>query len=254
MTYYILKTEVEPTVVGVMHGAGQLKGNPLYEKENAWRDDIFLYSPNKPIDSWKNWVKHELFAPKAIVGQILQKKAKKTDYIGDDGNLMGFYVNHKLKNILESCNLPNHRFITTTIIEEKTGKENNDYYRFVYDMETGEHNVDFAKCEYDLKYHKQKFGDDFDVNIQNYEDYLKVYYETGSAVKVSKLVFNKNFDSELDLFGCQFLTLEKSYISERLKQKIERANITGCKISAVDSGRMLAEILGNKVVELVFTK
>jgi hypothetical protein len=99
MTYYILKTEVEPTVVGVTHGAGQLKGNPLYEKENAWRDDIFLYSPNKPIDSWKNWVKHELFAPKAIVGQILEKKAKKTDYIGDDGNLMGFYVTRSTKAI-----------------------------------------------------------------------------------------------------------------------------------------------------------
>ena len=247
MRYYILKTDVDPIVVGVTHGAGQFTGSKNYSELNVWTNEVMLQSKN----NYRVWAEHILYAPKPHYGLLLEKKAKKTDYIGDN-NMRGFYVNEKLKSILESCHLPNHRFIPTTIIEEKTGNENNEYYRFVYDMETGEHTVNFAKCEYDLKRHKQNFGSDFEIAINNYEDYMQVFYDTGSAVKVSKLVLNKKFDNELDLFGCQFLTLETSYISERLKQKIEAANITGCKILAVDSGRMLAELLGEKVVEIVF--
>jgi hypothetical protein len=246
MTYYILGREVEPKIVGVTHGAGQLGGVKNYYELNAWIETV----KESAKHNIRTWVKHELYAPKAINGLILEKKAKKTGYIGDN-NMRGFYVNEKLKAILESCHLPNHRFIPTTFLEEKTGNEINEYYRFVYDMETGERTVDFAKSAYDLRYHRRNFGEDFTVNIQTYEDYMNVFYETGSAVGVSKLVFNQNFDQELDIFGMQFLG-SKDYVSERLLKKMEAAKITGYEAISPERAKRRADFLGDSYTELIF--
>jgi hypothetical protein len=166
--------------------------------------------------------------------------------------MRGFYVNEKLKGILEDSHLPNHNFIPTVFTDEKTGQPIEGYYRFVYDMETGEHTVDFSKCQYDLTYLRRKMGENFTLNIKTYEDYLNVFYETGSAVDVSKIVFNKNFDRELDIFGTQFLTMKSAYISERLLKKMEEGNITGYDAISPERAKRRAENLGDVYCELVF--
>lgn len=247
MIYYILKKEIEPKIVGVTHGAGQLKGSTNFEVINSWMFNL----SDKAKKNANIWAKHELFAPKAEIGIILEKKAKKTDYIGDN-NMRGFYINEKLKKILEDSHLPNHNFIPTIFTDEKTGQPIEGYYRFVYDMDTGENTVNFVQSEFDLKYHKQKLGNDFDVNIKSYGDYLKVFYDTGSAVDVSKLVFNKNFDKNLDIFGTQFLTMKSAYISDRLLKKMEEANITGYDAISPERAKRRAENLGDGYCELVF--
>ncbi|MVM36265.1 hypothetical protein GO755_40025 [Spirosoma sp. HMF4905] len=247
MIYYQLGKNVDPKVVGVSHGAGQLKVSNTFNELNKWHYEIFH---QKPQESWKNWAKYELYAPKTLVGLILEEGAKLTDFI-DDG-LRGFFVNDRLKAILEEAHLPNHKFLPTIFTKEKTGQPVEGYWHFVYDMETGENTVNFSQSEYNLKYHKQKFGEDFTVSINTYQDYMNVFYQTGRAIATSLLVFNSSFDQELDIFGTQFLSTQKAYISERLFKRWQEANITGYIARLPAESRLRAERLGLNHCELVF--
>jgi hypothetical protein len=246
MTYYQLTDSVEPKIVGVTDGAGQTIYNNEFIKKNKWYDDLFFGDEIK--EKLWSWARITKFA-KPLIEIPMEKKSKHTDYIGF--SIRGFAVNNKLREILESSHLPkNHKFLETTFVQKD--KIVDGYWWFVYDMETGEQTVDFAKCEYDLRYHKRKLGENFTVNIQTYQDYMNVFYETGSAVGVSKLVFNQNFDQELDLFGMQFLS-SKNYISEPLLKKMEAAKITGYEAISPEKAKRRAELFGdNNYTELIF--
>lgn len=246
MTYYQLTDTVEPKIVGVTDGAGQTLYNDDFITKNKWYDDIFFGELKE--ERWKVWTKITQYAY-PLKEVPLEKKAKYTDYIGF--SFRGFVVNNKLREILESSHLPqNHKFLETTFVQKD--KIIDGYWWFVYDMETGEKTVDFAKSEYDLSYHKRNYGEDFTVTIHTYQDYMNVFYETGSAVGVSKLVFNENFDQELDLFGMQFLG-SKNYVSERLLKKMEAAKITGYEAISPERAKRRAELFGDSnYTELVF--
>jgi hypothetical protein len=246
MTYHIIKYNSEPKVVGVTDGAGQahIQVGDFLER-NPWYKSLFWGDAGR--DSWKIRAEITKYA-QPLQGVFMEKKAKHTDYIGF--LYRGFVVNDRLREVLESSHLPkNHRFLETTFIQKN--KIIDGYWWFVYDMETGEHTVDFSQCEYDLRYHKRNFGEDFKVNIQTYQDYLNVFYETGSALCVSKLVFNENFDNELDLFGMQFLG-SNNYVSERLLKKMEVAKIAGYEAISPERAKRRAEVLGDSCTELIF--
>lgn len=251
MKYLILKDDVEPKVVGVKDGTGQLELDKRLDRlYNDWDYNIFIKLPQEDKkNAWKLKLKHETYALKPLEGLVFKKGAKKTDYIGE--GLLGFYVNEKLKTILESSHLPNHRFIKTPFIEEKTGKIIDEYWRFVHDLETGEEIVDFEKSEFNFKYHKRNFGEDFYKEVNSYEDYMNVFYETGTAPLVTKLVFNKNFDRELDFFKTIFLS-PRTYISERLLNRMQEAGITGYSVMTLEKDKMRSEVLGDVHTELVF--
>lgn len=250
MKYYILSKEVEPKIVGIKDGSGQLNIDDRLDKlYNEWDYNIFIKLPKEDKDWWKVWSKHELYALKPLEGLIFRKGAKKTDYIGE--GLRGFYVNEKLKNILESSHLPSHRFIKTPFIEEKTGKIIDEYWRFVYDLDTGENTVDFKKSEFDFRNYYGDFGENFSRDISSYEDYMNVYTDTRRGLRASKLVLNERFDRELDFLTFTFLT-PSLYISERLLIKMQDAGITGYSIMTLEKDKMRSEILGDIHTELVF--
>ncbi|ACU07355.1 hypothetical protein FIC_00903 [Flavobacteriaceae bacterium 3519-10] len=251
MNYYILSKEVEPKIVGVKDGGGQLGVDSRLDTiYNDWYNNIFFKLPREDKhNAWKLKLKHETYALKPLEGLVFKKGAKKTDYVGE--GLLGLYVNEKLKTILESSHLPNHRFIKTPFIEEKTGKIIDEYWRFVHDLETGEDTIDFEKSEFNFKYHKRNFGEDFYREVNSYEDYMNVFYETGTAPSVSKLVLNENFDKELDFFKFQFLS-SNMYVSERLLNKMQEAGITGYSVMTLEKDKMRSEVLGDVHTELIF--
>ncbi|MFN8353181.1 MAG: hypothetical protein U0Y10_01940 [Spirosomataceae bacterium] len=250
MTYFIIKYDSEPKVVGVNDGAGQfhIEGNDFLER-NQWFKSIFYDAAQNGKDWWKPWAEITNYA-QPLYELFMEKKSKHTDFMCSPAFMRGFIVNNKLREVLEYSHLPQrHKFLETTFVQN--GKIVDGYWWFVFDMETGEHTVDFAKCEYDLRYHKRKFGEDFTVSIQSYQDYLNTFYETGSAVRVSKLVFNQYFDRELDIFGTQFLS-SKDYISERLLKKFEAAKITGYVAISAERAKRRAEFLNESYCELIF--
>ena len=80
---------------------------------------------------------------------------------------------------------------------------------------------------------------------------MNVFYETGTAPSVSKLVFNINFDKELDFIRTIFLS-SSMYISERLLTKMQEAGITGYTVMTLEKDKMRSEVLGDVHTELVF--
>lgn len=218
----------------VLTGSSDSKITGIRNEHNqTWFDDTFLKShqtykkifyKNDSWDNswWENWTTWNKYGM-VLKDVKMEKTSKHTDYLSS-GLRRGFFVSQAFREVLESCNLPNHNFFEITFIQGK--KIVDGYWWFCFDYETGENTVDFSKCEYNLRDHKRTFGENFSVNIQSYQDYLNVFYETGRAVKVTELVFNSNFNSELDIFGTQFLT-NQVYISENLHKKLQEQNITG---------------------------
>ena len=65
------------------------------------------------------------------------------------------------------------------------------------------------------------------------------------------MVFNANFDINLDFWGCRFLSL-KNYISESLLKAIEEKKITGVRTINKTLAKRRAEFLGDSYCELIF--
>ncbi len=248
MQYFELKADVEPKVIGLVKGIRQLTGSDLYLTENQWHKEIFHVLPR--IDRknwWKNWASYKQYAAHPLVGLELQKKGKLTDYM--EFNIRGFYVSEKLKNILEESHLPPHVFQPTVITSLKTGEPIHGYYWFAYDYDWGDETIDFSKSEFTTDKHEAKYGKKFTVN--SYDDYINVFYETGEALSARKIVFNQNFDWELDLVAVQFM-LTRTYISERLLKKWQGAGIIGYIARSPEVVKASAEKFNDIYSELVF--
>jgi hypothetical protein len=225
MKYFEYSADYDPITIGVTHGAGQFSMGVEFDKNHPWYDDIFFTNPRINKDWWKIWSKMPEYGNK-LIGLKMDKKAKHTDIMDTAGFMRGFIVSERLRNILESFNLPNHKFFETNFIQNKTII--NEYWWFCYDMETGETTVDFVNSEFDIAYHFKEYGKEYFVS--SYEEYINVFYQTGEALKAKKLVFNQNFNSQLDVFGTQFLSNRKAYMSERLLNQMNSYRITGYRV------------------------
>jgi len=221
--YYELSNEYEPSIIGVTDGVSQAYIDEKFVERNLWYKNIFFENIKVTKDWWKIWANlsqyggetHEVF---------MGEKAIHTDFIG--GLLRGFFVNDKLKSILETAHLPRHKFFKATFNQE--GKTVDGYWWFIYDLDDGSETVDFEKSEFDLDYHFKTFNKHF--TIKTYHNYISAFYETGAAIKATKLVFKENFNKQLDIWGCQFLSLRGAYISENLLKKFQEHKIVGYRI------------------------
>ncbi|MDR6194074.1 hypothetical protein [Siphonobacter sp. SORGH_AS_0500] len=223
-TYKTLRNEVDPKIVGVKHGAGQgfldeefYSNHPLYK-------DLFIYNDRWPLDIWKKWASWKEYGQQLRNIQ-LYNSARKTDILYIAGLRRGLIVSERVINILNDFNLPDHNYFDITL--NKNGEIISGYKWLCFNLEIGEHTVNFQKCSYNFKYLISKgFTNYKKSDIKNYEDYISIYNETGSAVLVNDLILNKNFNNQLDLWVTQFLT-SKIYISNRLIDALEAHNISG---------------------------
>ena len=247
--YFQFHFYLDRKIVGCLDGLGQLRGDII--SQNPWFAEIFTSKSHMTAQErvFKS-IRIEDFAKKPLDGLVFDKNGKFNDILKYGGN-QGFFLNSKLKGILETCHLPNHKFIKTEILSEKTNRPiDYDYYWFVYDLDTGEKTVNFERSDFEIDKHEQKFGKRF--TIDNYKDYLNVFYETGQAIRPRKLVFSKNFDKELDIFCLHFLTNPRSYISERLLNKLKDAGIVGHKVYSPDEQKQRAAKFNDVYLEMIW--
>lgn len=216
MKYYDLIGSSEPKIIGVRNGVhqGEIKWKK-FKNKNSEKEIInyFIQRMTKSLDRIED-ISFEIEYVEAY------KMAKMTDFFKFTPALYGisFFVSEKARNLLSKYNLPVHAYLPVNIYQnEKLYKYWALYIPQFYNHEY----LVFNKCVFDKGY---VFNEDF-VTFETYEEYNKVGY-----LRTEKVVFSDKINKELDLFRSLFVA--KDYIiSNRLRQSIEDAGITGLSIS-----------------------
>lgn len=221
--YSELTYSIDPKIVGPINGLPQLNMGPEFMDINKWYNDIFMSGSNNK-DSWKKRSTmtkngHDIFDIE------IKKTAKVTDIMIVSIGI-GLFVNDRAKKILEQFNLPNHRYYNTNFTKHNTNTDK--YWWLVYDLETGKNTVDYSESIFDLSWHQTNFKNHMTIN--SYDDYMNLYHESGRAAIAKKIVLNQNFDTNLDLWGFQFHSMNDKYISEKLASCLVESRINGFDI------------------------
>lgn len=219
--YFEIHESIDPKIVGVRDGLGQVGIDMDFRVNNQWYVELFG-GQDASEDRWRKWMKMPDYG-NVLQKLTLYKNAKLTDFIDIAGSLRGYIVSDKLKNVLENLNIPRNKYFEASFIRNK--EIISGYWWLLYDLDDGEETVDFSKSEFNFAWHEQQYGKGFRVNT--YQEYINLLYETGRAAQAIKLVFNKNFNQSLDMWGTQFLSMRKGYVSQRLLDTFRRQGITG---------------------------
>lgn len=160
----------------------------------------------------------------------LKYHAKVTDVLTSlsCGNF-NFLVSERFKQLLEEANLAGHIFFKASVMQKE--KELRYYMLTLLTDEKVLGYIDYAKS----KFRETEYGFKYvgPITINSYKHFRELFEAAANTifdVTSEKLIMAEDFDRSLDMFT--FKTFDrKVYISEKLKRKIEEANITGVEIS-----------------------
>ncbi len=225
MKYYTIFLSADPTIIGVNNGLYQAKydkdcfaSTELYEKFYNFFYDLNYYQ------------KLEKFSHVNIdIKKIhLLNKAKVTDVMGVFPSIphVRFLISEKLKNIFIQFQLQKNLIFETILINKKNGT--NYLYYFFYLPILSSETIILEKSElYTRKvyYDRSQFKTEDTIHkIKSKEHYQELNYSLLSP-RFSKICISsvyKNYDLiDID---------EYIFISETLKEKIEKEKITGLNI------------------------
>jgi hypothetical protein len=223
MAYFRLTWSIDPKIVGVKEGVGPCYLDENFYQRHAWYAQLFLpQAPPLPTDSW--WRPRASMPANGgpLIHIPMEKKARHTDFIDFAGFQHGCLVNDRLRDLLEHAQLPVHCYFPASF--RQVDREITGYWWLCYELETGAH-IDFTRSEFALARHEQIHKKAF--SIDSYADYLQVIRETGEAVPATKLYLTSDFNQDLDIWGTQFLSTVKGYISSKLLREFTQQRITG---------------------------
>jgi hypothetical protein len=219
MKYYVINYDRDPRITGIRSGASPSRIVANLFNDKLWLDD-FLYGENSGF-------RRGDFPDKdfKLEGMPLDKPAKHTDFISVAAILNGFIINEKVRRILDTCILPPHKYYEVTFDQAGTSVEG--YYWLYYNLFDGSKYINYQRSIFDTTEEELILGRK--PTIANYNDYISLTKQMNRGVGVEKIVFNKTFDSELDLFGMRFWG-SRNYVSDRLKYKLEEHGIVGYEL------------------------
>jgi hypothetical protein len=146
----------------------------------------------------------------------------------DINSTFGFVLSPKAKAIFEQFELPNHRFFPLQVVFEN---KPHDYYFLLLSQEN-------QPINYEASTFVNMWNEDEEVSISNYQDLLEftpskngkeAFYST-AEVEETKIVF----DNELDLYSAVTNTNTFFYVSERLKEAIEKGKLSGVLLNKAE--------------------
>lgn len=253
MNYFILKCNGDPEVTGIRDGSNQSWFTDEFWEKNP-KIQNFLFGSDRELS-------HRGLVPDFDVelkNMFLAPKAKHTDSIWTGALLNGFIVSTRLRHLLEKFNLPSHQYYPVTFEQYSTKTKSfievGDYWWLYLTKETGEHTVDFTECTFDWDYHARCSGLPKKViPINSYQDYINAFLNYPPALSPTKLVFNENFDRQLDLWSARFLGVQ-TYVSDRLWQAILSDGITNLEIRTIEQAKRIQKVTGVPYTELVFNE
>lgn len=173
---------------------------------------------------------------KEIKYLILDKKASLADILDAEMLcLSGLLMNNKSKEVFFQYNLPLHKYYSA-LIKDSAGNVFPYYWLQTSKERDMISYIDFNVTQFYIQ--KDMLGLDkepIDIRSIVELDSAKNHLKLGQGIKISKLVLNKGFDQlDIDLFKVSRLSIDW-IISERLKEALENANITGISIKPADN-------------------
>jgi hypothetical protein len=161
---------------------------------------------------------------------VVQAKAKLTDLLSTAPITGGFLISDNLKSILEYYNLPLHKFFLASISYRK-GFYNFHWLHLVSNL------TEFIDYPNSIFFVYQNYRHNLGyVEIKSEEDYTlkkdklkKDNPDKTITIWIEKIKFLADFKNDLDLFKIGIFD-NNWYITERLRNAIFAANITGCEI------------------------
>ncbi len=214
MKYFILESSLNQKIVGKIPQVKKVIHNC-----HVWDNPNFIERfPYKKTDK-----------EPILSNAVLYAKAKQTDLIEVGGigfSLGSAVISYKLKKILEQFNCFGVQFFSTHIIH-KNEKIYSYWQTHIYDIPYDF--VDFKNTDILLK--------DIDKNnkpIQNYLEKMdkKGFLDMAASMKYPKMLFLKNISfnnkMNIDFFFLRYSEGDSyGIISEKLKNEIERQELTG---------------------------
>ncbi len=241
------------------------------------------YWKNKPDFSLNDYIKENNRYPKEIPDLKLETRI----YDDPDFNALNdfifgpvdkFCITEKVKNILLESNLPEHRFFNVDVfLPRKRKKVSENYYAFHYDfyhisdiLDT----IDYEKTEILITNKNNAITE----SVKNSIDIINLPLRNGQLIKQieelsatkklaeknktqieilennflsfnkpEEIVFNNKFNFSLDLFEIPLFS-DMTYISERLKNKLEENNVTGTIIRKIEEVKYLVPRANPKLI------
>ncbi|MDT0608055.1 hypothetical protein [Croceitalea rosinachiae] len=147
------------------------------------------------------------------------------------GPIKTFCISEKVKRILNTFNLPKHRYYPVKVLEPrkylgifKTKKEiKNPYYAFCYDS-----------------FHISNLDNCIDF------DRTSITKDSMGIDKSDEVFFKNNFDHSLDLFEIRLSWM--TYVSERLKESLIKEEVTGIEFSEINERKYMVDRPNPKLI------
>jgi len=156
----------------------------------------------------------------------VHNNAKLTDVVSASITSKGFIVNDKVKIILESFNLPLHKFFPATLAHK--GVLNDNFYWFFYSGDLSDF-IDYSNTDFLLV---DSFGERKEISINSKKDLKTIYNNTSTLNKIRSTGIKYKDSIKLDLFESH-LADSRTFISDKLKRILEENKVTGIQITPV---------------------
>jgi hypothetical protein len=167
----------------------------------------------------------------------LKKKTKLTDFISSVMFVNGFIVSRRLREILDQFYIKKTKYFPLSIVH---GNDVIKTFNFLYIASDYSSNIDFERTVFCVR-DSIKNKDVKLKNIFEFKEYCKKIYEEDyfSEIYTEKIYVNNVSDLNVDVL-CFGVFDFNYYISQKLKDRLEKENITGFEI--------------NKYIEISFTQ
>lgn len=166
----------------------------------------------------------------------LYSNAKQTDFIDTYGYVgfgFGYLISNKFKDILNPFNVYGIQYFETYIIQ-KNQKFDNYWQTNIYDFPY--QYIDFKKTTFFIKDSMKRKIISGSLEIHNLDDFYKKIdsLKFPESISISNVSFDTNMN--LDFFSLRFFENGgyKGIVSERLKNEIEKNEITGIEFRPIE--------------------
>lgn len=156
----------------------------------------------------------------------LAKKALLTDVLTNLTSSSGFLINKKVKSIFEAHKLMRHQYFNAELV---AGKDSQLYYFLHLTEPDLSNHIDFESSTFIEKDYLDEIGEISLESLEHYNELKAKDTMASFSVELKELQLKNTFNDNLDLFTFLPFTSE-IIISERLKEAIESAGITGFEI------------------------